>query len=89
MVWSEFRGGLYMYSLGIYMYIYTYLDLEFSFFLPFFLLGIMDIDTLNIFYLFEHLDHSSLHPFDYYRATMTPRSMYDTKLKKVKEATFL
>lgn len=48
-VWSEFGGGLYMYSLGIYMYIYTYLDLEFSFFFSqFFLLGIMDIDTLNI-----------------------------------------
>lgn len=38
------------------MYIYTYFDLEFSFFSPIcsFFLGIVDIDTLNICYLFEH-----------------------------------
>jgi hypothetical protein len=40
-VWSEFGVGLYMYfSSDIRLYI---LDLGFSFFLPFFLLGIVDI----------------------------------------------
>lgn len=72
--WSEFRGGLYMYSLGIYMDIYAYLDLEFSFFSHFFLLGNVDIDTLNICCLFKHWIIQSYIPSTItYPATMTLR----------------